>query len=150
MTGWPVLLLWLGLFGAIAACDLRWRRIPDWLLALGALVALGLAVERSQVLDSLLGGAGAFGSFWLLRAVGRRLPPAPLGWGDVKLAGLVGLVCGLPLTPLALLLGTAAGAGAALALLLAGWPRRAFFPYAPALASGALVALGWSVLAGGV
>ncbi|GIW12360.1 MAG: hypothetical protein KatS3mg061_3417 [Dehalococcoidia bacterium] len=74
---------------------------------------------------------GAFGSFWLLRAVGRRLPPAPLGWGDVKLAGLVGLVCGLPLTPLALLLGTAAGAGAALALLLAGWPRRAFFSLRP-------------------
>ncbi|GIW07343.1 MAG: hypothetical protein KatS3mg060_2148 [Dehalococcoidia bacterium] len=100
------------------------------------------ALLSGSLLASLAAGGSGFGLFWLLRRLSERDGKVALGGGDVKLAGLVGLACG-PGFPLALLIGASVGAVVALALLAAGHSRRSFFPYAPALAVGAAVALLW-------
>jgi leader peptidase (prepilin peptidase)/N-methyltransferase len=143
MNGLLPIGLWVLVFGAIALIDMRTRRIPNSLLAPGSIAALALAALHGSLPLALIAGGAGYGGFWLLRRVSARGGQAALGGGDVKLAGLIGLACG-PSLPLALLAGTAAGAAVALALLAAGAPRRSFFPYAPALAFGALFALLWA------
>jgi Flp pilus assembly protein protease CpaA len=120
----------------IAAVDLETRRIPNELvaaLAVLALVARAVA-ERSVLVESVVAGLAVFGIALLLANLAR----GGLGMGDVKLAGALGLVLG-KVVLLALALGTAAGAIAAVAVLVrrgsAG--RRTTIAYGPYLVLGA-------------
>lgn len=140
MSGSAAVFVWTAVFGLIAIVDLRTRRIPDTLLLSAAIAAMLLARGNGSLPSALIAGAAGFGMFWLLRRLSLRRGPAAFGGGDVKLAGVVGLVVG-PSFPVALIVGTGAGAAVALALLASGRSRRAFFPYGPALALGAVVAL---------
>lgn len=140
MSGPVLALFWIVVFGVVAVVDLRTGRIPNALLVPAALAAMLLAALHGALVAALVAGAGALGVFWLLRRLSVRDGIAALGGGDVKLAGLVGLACG-PSLPMALLVGTGVGAAAALALLATGRSRRSFFPYGPALAVGAVVAI---------
>jgi leader peptidase (prepilin peptidase)/N-methyltransferase len=67
-----------------------------------------------------------------------------MGMGDVKLAGLIGLVLGsLGLRFVAVAAGLgflAGGVGALIALVLPGCGRRSQIPFGPYLAAGAIVA----------
>ncbi len=123
-----------------AIIDLRQRRVPNRLLGLSLLVALGfsLTLHQPPVLSALLGGACGFAGFLLLA----RWRPGALGMGDVKLAGLVGVMVGFPDVVWALLAAIVAAGIAALALVLS---RRArldqTMAYAPYLAWGACLAL---------
>lgn len=135
-----MVVLWLAIFALIAAIDLRTRRIPDLLLLGASLVAVGQATTAGAFAEASVAGAGALAFFWMLRRLSVRNGRAALGLGDVKLAGLIGLVCGASL-PLALLVGTGAGALAALVLLAAGRRRTDFFPYGSTLALGAAVVI---------
>ena len=68
--------------------------------------------------------------------------PGGMGMGDVKLAGLIGLMTGLDGVILAMTVGILAGGLAALALLASRrFDRKATMAYAPYLALGAWVAL---------
>jgi leader peptidase (prepilin peptidase) / N-methyltransferase len=65
-----------------------------------------------------------------------------MGAGDIKLAGVIGLLTGYPLVIPALLLGVGLGGAAALTLLItrrAG--RKSSMAYAPYLAVGAIIVL---------
>ena len=65
-----------------------------------------------------------------------------MGAGDVKLAGVIGLMLGFPAAITALVIGIFLGGAAAIILLIthrAG--RKSTFAYAPYLALGALVML---------
>jgi leader peptidase (prepilin peptidase)/N-methyltransferase len=124
----------------IAAVDLETRRIPNELvggLAVLALVARAVA-ERSHLVESVVAGLAVFGVALLLASLAR----GGLGMGDVKLAGALGLVLG-KVVLLALALGTAAGAIAAVAVLVrrgsAG--RRTTIAYGPYLALGAALGI---------
>lgn len=81
----------------LAAVDLACLRLPDVLVKPGFVIALGmfglLAVAQSAWPSLLRAGlaAGVFGGAYLLLAV---LPGGALGYGDVKLAGLLGLLLG--------------------------------------------------------
>jgi len=128
-----------------AVVDLRERRIPDIVLlpafALVAglwLLALFQGSGPWQLVERLCTAAGALAVFTLVRlaSCGR------LGSGDAKLAALIGFVLGVRGWLLALLIASAAGTVAAVALIAAGRLRRSDpIPFAPFLALGAAGAL---------
>jgi prepilin signal peptidase PulO-like enzyme (type II secretory pathway) len=91
-----------------------------------------------NLVNALLGGAVGFGVFLLLAIVGR----GALGMGDVKLAGVIGLMTGYPDVLWALIIGALVGAGAAIVLLISRKAtRKTAIAYAPYLAFGAFVVL---------
>ena len=97
-----------------------------------------LPARRPTPDQALLGGALGFGIFLLLALIGR----GAMGLGDVKLAGVIGLMTGYPLVVAALALGIVLGGVAAIALLVtrrAG--RKGTMAYAPYLALGTIVVL---------
>lgn len=131
---------------AIAVIDLEHRLVLNRMLAPGAVGALLLSLATglppwSSALTAALVG---FGLFWLL-----RLPyPQGMGMGDVKLAGFIGLITGLPGVLVALVIGILAGGLAALGVVLvkSRWrpwrfPRGHSLAYAPYLVFGAWVVL---------
>jgi len=131
------LFAWLLLLFAVI--DLEQRLVPDRLLlaTLPIVLVLDLWVQDPTLLSSLGGGAVALTIFSLIHLA----RPAGMGRGDVKLAGLIGLMVGFPNVVFALLLGMIAGGLAALFLLLRGEDRKQSLPYVPALALGAWLAL---------
>ena len=67
-----------------------------------------------------------------------------MGWGDVKLVGLIGLATGFPLVFFSIILGAILGAVVAVALVVA--KKRTFketLPFGPFLALAAMVTLLW-------
>jgi leader peptidase (prepilin peptidase)/N-methyltransferase len=94
------------------------------------------------VLSALLGGAVGFVLMLLPYLITRG---RGMGYGDVKLAALIGLMSGFPLVLVALLVGIIAGGLVAVFLLVsrAVKSRKAAIPYGPFLAVGAMVALIW-------
>lgn len=143
------------------ATDLKSRRIPDLLTYPAMFAALGLRAfieglgDADTGLFSGLIGLGIAGGWFALFA----LFNGGMGWGDVKLAAVVGACLGLPKTPAALLFISLVGAAqAVLSLVLSGslgaTLRRTFskeearsdrkqIPYAVAIALGAAWAMWW-------
>ncbi len=123
---------------AIAAIDSEYRRVPNKLLGVLALLALAAAGLRGQYGATLVGGLVG----WSLLYGASRVRPGALGQGDVKLAGTLGLILGYPDVFRALSIGIIAGGVAALVLVMA---RRATLKstmaYAPYLVLGGLVVL---------
>lgn len=76
-----------------AAIDVRTRRLPDRLLARSTVVLLTLAAVRlGDGAPAMAAGAAAFALPLLLAHL---LDPAGLGFGDVKLAVILGALIGL-------------------------------------------------------
>lgn len=151
-----LLLGYSGLFLLMAVIDLEHGIIPDVLvypgLAAGLLLApwwlhLGLELEfrgsstpGSLLLGSLIGGAVAGGAFSLIIL----LYPQGMGWGDAKMAGLIGVVSGIPGALVALLVAVLSGGLVAVLLLALGQrTRKQSIPFGPFLALGAIAALLW-------
>ena len=92
------------------------------------------------VCSALLGGAAGAG----LLAVPYLVSRGGMGFGDVKLAGLIGLMLGAPIVFASLLLGVVAGGlVAVLPLALRIRSRKDAIPFGPFLAGAALVSLPW-------
>jgi leader peptidase (prepilin peptidase)/N-methyltransferase len=134
---------------ALAFVDARRRRLPDALTLPSypvALVLLGTAALTGpggarHFLTALAGLAGA----WLLFVLQALIYPAGIGWGDVKLSGLLGLYLGW-LGAGALVAGLFAGyllaAVTGLALLAARRASRtSLLPFGPFLLAGTLIAV---------
>lgn len=67
-----------------------------------------------------------------------------MGWGDVKLAALIGLATGFPLVLVALVIGAITGGLVAVALLIAKKRgRKETIPFGPFLSLATLVTLLW-------
>jgi len=67
-----------------------------------------------------------------------------MGWGDVKLAALIGFVTGFPLVILAIFLAVILGGiVAAILLLLKIKGRKDAIPFGPFLSAAAMVTLFW-------
>ncbi|MEI7887505.1 MAG: A24 family peptidase [Actinomycetes bacterium] len=138
--------LWLVLvLAAISVVDLRIWLIPYWMPWLGAAIGLVLisAVsiglgDPSQILYALGGAAGAFLLFFLLWLIA----PGKLGFGDVRMALLLGMFLAWlhPLLPIyGLLFGSLFGLLMGVVALLTRKDSR--FPFGPALALGAMCAI---------
>lgn len=94
------------------------------------------------IASAALGGAVGLLMFWLIAVVSR----GGMGWGDVKLAGLIGLICGFPLVLLAVIMGAVLGGLAAVGLLVARkrrWSSGQTIPFGPSLAVGTMITLLW-------
>lgn len=120
---------------AAALIDLRTRRVPNWLTAAGGAFAIASAAAAPGV---LLGGgvAAVVGIAMLLAARGAY------GIGDVKAMGVAGATVGLGhVLPLLFWMAMAGGVGVLLLALRARRLRGETMPYAPAIATGAALAL---------
>ncbi len=142
ITGIYILVLFL-----ILLVDLRQRRIlnavtlPATLLAL----AVGLINGRETFLIALLGALAGFVFFYLLYLAGRKFyGHGALGFGDVKLAMLLGAILGLQYVWPALVLGLLLAGLTAVLLLLSGRAAlRTSLPYGAFLAGAGIIVLVW-------
>ena len=93
-----------------------------------------------QAVDGVIGGAVGF-AFLLIPALIYR---GGMGWGDVKMAGLIGLVTGFLLVFVAMLMGVILGGlVAGILLALRKKRRKEPIPFGPFLAVATIVALLW-------
>jgi leader peptidase (prepilin peptidase)/N-methyltransferase len=125
----------------VALIDLDCHLIPNRITGPAAILAvvLGSALDPSGEVDRLIAGAAA-GGFFALAAL---VSPRGMGMGDVKLAGVMGLLLGASVAPallIALLAGIIAGV-VVLARRAPGDRRGVGVPFGPSLAFGGLVAL---------
>jgi leader peptidase (prepilin peptidase) / N-methyltransferase len=124
----------------IAAIDLERRIIPNRIVlpAIAVVLVAQLAIYPGQALEWILAAVGA-GLFFLVPML---FYPAGMGFGDVKLAVLLGAGLGMAVMG-ALLIGLLAAFACAVVILArrgsAG--RKTAIPFGPFLAFGALVAL---------
>ncbi len=91
-----------------------------------------------SILSSVIAGAAAFIIFLLIVIISR----GGMGFGDVKMVGLIGLITGWPQVFLAILIGILLGGLAAVILLfLRIKGRKQTIPFGPFLAIGAIATL---------
>lgn len=139
LPGIAVALVLLALL-VCSATDLLCYRIPDAVTYPALAVALLAAVilPDGDVSDAALGALGASALFLPVH----RLSDGGIALADAKFAILIGGVMGLERAFNAIVLGVGFGALVLLALLASGRvSRRQVTPYAPFLATGALVVL---------
>ena len=138
----------------VTLIDLTHRLILNKIVFPSILALLALSPFWGQLGDGrhFFGMAGMFGSFansltagigYLLLILATLLiNPKGMGMGDVKLAGLLGLLVGSPLVFVAFSVTVVVGSGAAAYLLLAkGMGRHDVIPYGPFMVLGAIIAL---------
>jgi leader peptidase (prepilin peptidase) / N-methyltransferase len=145
---WQVALLapFLGLLLAISVIDVRHHKIPNRLVYPAVLVSAAFVV-----LGDLAGGhfkapaAGiGFLAYGLALLIVALIAPRGMGMGDVKLAGLIGLVLGaikLGLVGVAAGVGILLGGVGAIAAIVLGANRKTRIPFGPFMAAGAAVAV---------
>ncbi|HUO49513.1 MAG TPA: A24 family peptidase [Acidimicrobiales bacterium] len=135
---------------ALSAVDLEFMRIPNrivypTLFATAALLAVASAVDDrwGSLARAAIAGAAGFGGFYLVHFV----VPKGMGFGDVRLAGVVGFATGwLGLGhaffafAMAFLLGAFVGIGV---MIATGGGRKTKVPFGPFLAVGAALAVLW-------
>ena len=114
--------------------------IIDVLLPPPGFINLSLPLPCLGVISGIIGGAIGF-VFLLIPAVVYR---EGMGWGDVKMAGLIGLVTGSRLIIVALLMAVILGGlVAGVLLLLKIKKRKEGIPFGPFLSLATIVALLW-------
>lgn len=143
-------------FLLITIIDLEHRLIPNVIVlpaavVLGAVGSLDPSRGAVKVLAGGLAGAGSFYVLYLMggvfaramaRARGQPIDEVAFGFGDVTLAGLIGLIVGWPAVVLALLIGILAAGVFSLGHVLVSLLRRSYsaftpIPYGPFLILGA-------------
>ena len=135
----------------VLVIDVETRRVLNVMLGPAAVFAVfaGLLLGAPSLPSILAGGLFALVLFWALYLLGRVLfGRGALGFGDVQLAAVIGLMTGYPGVMQALLMGVLFGAAGAAVLLMtrrAGW--KSTCAYAPYLAIGAMLTL-WAGIGG--
>ena len=143
-------LAFFALLVAVALTDLSTRLVPRRLVypCAGLMVAFFLiaaAIDHSasHLSGAAIGGAVAFGAFFVVW----WFVPRGMGFGDVRLAGVIGIATGwlsLLHAYAAFFVGFISGLGFGLvAIAASGGGRRTRIPFAPALAVGAVVGVFW-------
>ena len=134
----------------VAITDLTHRLVPRRLIYAGLLL-IGVALMGVSLHDhnwhqftiAVIGGAIAFGAFFLIWFI----VPRGMGFGDVRLAGVIGLTVGylgLVHVYLAFLSGFVLGLLFGLALMIgASSGRKTRIPFAPSLVAGTTIAILW-------
>ncbi len=93
-----------------------------------------------RVANAAIGGGIGFAIFLVIAIVSR----GGMGWGDVKLAALIGLATGFPLVFVAIIMGAILGGIVAVALMIAKKRKRQeTIPFGPFLVLAAMVTLLW-------
>ncbi len=154
--GFYVSLLLLIYFGTVAVIDLQYRLILHPTSIAGAILGLAVGTWMHGILLTLIGGIAGFGAMFFFyyfgtvfaRFIAKRrgevLEEEALGFGDVNLSGVLGLLLGWPQIVIGLFLAILLGAVVSLIYMLAmvAIRRYRFFaaiPYGPFLITGAAV-----------
>lgn len=125
----PMLIAILPL-GAAAIVDIRSRRLPDSLIALAAVIAGTVSVLSGTIPGALIGAL----VFCAPLLAAHLINPAGLGFGDVKLGAVLGLILGSIDWRLVL---PALGLGCVAALMWLLVRRVQSLAFGPALVGGA-------------
>jgi prepilin signal peptidase PulO-like enzyme (type II secretory pathway) len=139
--------LWVAVMVEVIFCDIEHHLILDRVIfpAMAAAIALSFFTPNLGVVESVLTGLGAGLVFLILALVGSYFFGADaLGFGDVKLVALIGLIVGVHQTAIvtALFLGVLFAGVVSLALVAARrLTMKSGIAYGPFLAAGALVVL---------
>jgi leader peptidase (prepilin peptidase) / N-methyltransferase len=154
---WGSLLI-LGYFGIVVVIDIEYRLILHPVSLFGVIIGLGTGTYLHGFIPAILGGALGFGSMLLLYWLGEGMlriaakirgevvDDVALGFGDVNLSGVLGLMLGFPAIVLGLFLAILLGGVASLIYLLLKIVTRRYqlfmaLPYGPFLVSGAVLLL---------
>lgn len=154
---------WLGLilllyFGVVVVIDVEHRLILHPVSLVGALLGLGIGIWMHDVRSTLIGGAAGFGIMLALhgfghlfgrlmaRLRGASIDEVALGFGDVNLAGVLGLLLSWPGIVGGLLLAILLGGVVSLFYMLIMFIRRRYraltaIPYGPFLVASAILLL---------
>ncbi len=137
-----IVLFYFALFIVLAVIDLEHKLILNVIVYPSAIVALIIdaVLYRAGVVSYIIGFALGF-AFLLLTALVSR---GGMGIGDVKMAGLIGLIVGFPQVIVSLLIGILLGGLVAIILLVLRLKKRKeAIPFGPFLALGAMLTLVW-------
>jgi leader peptidase (prepilin peptidase)/N-methyltransferase len=145
----PACVLFAGLV-AVSVCDIRVGLVPRKfvyptlvLTAVGLLAASAVTSHWHPLLDAAIGAVAGFGVFFAIWFVA----PRAMGFGDVRLAGLVGLSLGwLGLGAVYMGFLAAFIAGSVIGLVkmtVQHTGRKTVLPFGPALAVGGVVGVLW-------
>ena len=146
VTSLPLLIGSLLIFSmcvVIMVADLKYFIIPDVTLIIMGLVGLGFltTLVPSEIIMHVLSGVLSSLGFYLLYVCTKR---KGMGFGDVKLVGVLGLLLGFPNTIIALYTAFLTGAIAGVILMMRGKAKmKTAIPFGPFLLIGALVAWAW-------
>lgn len=140
------------IFIVLGIIDLEHKLILNKIVYPAAVVALiisiflpppgitDISLPWSVSVNGIIGGAIGF-VFLLIPAL---ISPRGMGWGDIKIAALIGLVVGFPLVFVALLMGVILGGlVAGLLLLLKIKKRKEAIPFGPFLSLTTMITLLW-------
>ncbi|MEA2008203.1 MAG: A24 family peptidase [Chloroflexota bacterium] len=151
-------LLWSVYFALVVVIDIEHHLILHPVSLAGAVLGAGFGVALHGALPTLLGGVAGFGIMLglyylgelflklLIRIRGEETDEVPLGFGDVNLAGVIGLLLGWPGITAGLLLailigGVVSGLYLLIALILRRYQAYTALPYGPFLAASAVLLL---------
>jgi leader peptidase (prepilin peptidase) / N-methyltransferase len=144
----PLAALYIITLIAILLIDIRDRRILNILALPVTLLALAASLVNGseQFAAALSGALIGFLFFYSLYRVGHHFyGPNALGFGDVKLAVMLGAILGIQLVLLVLSFGMLlAGLSAAVLLLLKKGNKQSSLPYGAFLAAAGIIALVWT------
>ncbi len=150
-----ILVAYLGL---VAVIDLEHRLVLHPVSIAGLVIGMAVGVWLHGIWRTLLGGVAGFVSMLLLyylgelfagvvaRMRGQTLDEVALGFGDVNLSGILGLVLGWPGIISGLVLAILLGGAVSILFILGQIIRRGYkpftaIPYAPFLILGAIILL---------
>ena len=149
-SGLGVMAFYACLFIIIFVIDLEHGLILNKVVYPSMVVALLLALFLPQpwltqwiatgIASAAIGGGIGFAIFFVIAIASR----GGMGWGDVKLAGLIGLATGFPLVFFSMIIGAILGGIVAVVLVIAKKRKlKETIPFGPLLALAAMVTLLW-------
>jgi leader peptidase (prepilin peptidase)/N-methyltransferase len=146
----------LAYFGVVVLIDLEYRLIMHPVSLFGAVLGLVVGIISVGWMKSLIGGVAGFGIMWLIymlgiliikmidRARGRPVNDVALGFGDVNLSGVLGLMLGWPVILVSLVIsiliaGLVSLVYIVIKLLTGRYHAFMALPYGPFLVFGAVI-----------
>lgn len=148
----------LAYFGVLVVIDMEHKLILHPVSIFGAVAGLAIGVYLHGWLASLIGGAAGYAAMFALYALGagwlwlvnrlrrQKIDDVALGFGDVNLSGVLGLILGWPGIAAGLILAIFIGGAVSLVYLLVMLLLRKYryyeaIPYGPFLIAGAIILL---------
>jgi leader peptidase (prepilin peptidase)/N-methyltransferase len=124
----------------LTVVDIRTRRLPNGIVLPAAVIVLAahIAIAPERALEWVVASLGAF----VLLLAGALIYPGGLGYGDVKLALLLGAALGWAVAAAFAVGFVAAGIAGVALIAVRGWSaRKAAIPLGPFLALGSVAVL---------
>jgi len=154
-------------FAIVVVMDLEFRVVLHPVSIIGGVIGLVFGIWSWGFMDAFIGGIAGFGFMyvfykfgeifirWMSKRRGQEIDEPALGFGDVNMAGVVGLMLGWPRIVLGLLVAIIAGGVVSILymVIMAVLGRLKAFsaiPYAPFLIFGAFILLYFRVFLVGV